>query len=64
MQKNNDISAPSAAALGVAIGCAVSLIVSTLPFSSSEKYRVAKQECEKSLPRDQYCVIVAVPEKK
>lgn len=36
-------------------------ILISLPFSDISLYKKAKEECEKSLPRDQHCVIIGVP---
>jgi hypothetical protein len=32
------------------------------PWSDSTKYKKAIKECEKTLPRDQHCKVVGVPE--
>jgi hypothetical protein len=32
------------------------------PWSDNTKYREAVHECEKSLPRDQHCKVIGVPE--
>lgn len=46
--------------LGTLMGC---VLLSTLPFSDAEKYRRAIKECEKTLPRDQHCIVIGVPGK-
>jgi len=46
----------------VVLGFMIFSILNTMPFADAEKYRRAKQECEKSLPRDQHCKIIGVPE--
>ena len=51
--------------LGITFGFII-VSVATL-FSDSSYYNVvknAKTECEKSLPRDQKCVIIAIPKDK
>jgi Tfp pilus assembly protein PilE len=51
--------------IGVFMAIAVVLILSAIPSTSYRNIvETAKSECEKSLPRDQYCVIVAVPVSK
>jgi len=34
------------------------------PGTITYKAIAAKEECQKSLPRDQYCIIAAIPEEK
>jgi hypothetical protein len=46
----------------IVLGFMIFSILSTMPFADAEKYRRAKQECEKSLPRNQQCKIIGVPE--
>ena len=46
--------------LGICIGWIVTCILNTMPFSDAAIYRKALNECEKSLPRDQQCVIIGV----
>jgi hypothetical protein len=46
----------------IVLGFLIFSILNTMPFADAEKYRRAKQECEKSLPRDQQCKIIGVPE--
>jgi hypothetical protein len=46
---------------GVFVGLFIAVLVNTLPFADSEKYRRAIKECERSLPRDQHCTVVGVP---
>jgi hypothetical protein len=43
-------------------GLFVASLLNTLPFADAEKARRAIKECEKSLPRDQQCKVVGVPE--
>lgn len=47
--------------LGSAIGM---LLLWAIPGSNYNIVHKAKTECEKNLPRDQKCVIIAVPEVK
>jgi hypothetical protein len=54
---------------GFCIGAFVSAllilaIMNLVPSSDANILRNAKSECEKSLPRDQECVIVAIPVSK
>lgn len=49
---------------GVVIGFVLCAAVASLPGSKINIYDRAKEQCERSLPRDQHCVIVAVPEAK
>ncbi len=46
--------------LGGVIGFLLSVAMSHLPFAYAAKYRAAIEECEKSLPRDQHCIVVGV----
>lgn len=51
---------------GMLIGAMISLIIAGLlvdltPATMHSEARDAKIECERSLPRDQYCKITAVP---
>lgn len=39
----------------------MAVINTNLPGSKVYRYNAAMEQCEKSLPRDQHCVIVAVP---
>ena len=51
--------------LGLFSGLILSIgIASVNPYSSMNKIDRAISECEKSLPRDQHCVMVGVPEVK
>jgi len=50
-------------------GCVVGVVVfmvllATLPGSIVKQANEALHECEKSLPRDQHCVVVALPASK
>ena len=50
-------------AIGTLIGFFLAVMaVTTSPTYSDMKHK--KEECEKSLPRDQHCVIMAVPVSK
>lgn len=44
------------------LGFMVAAILNTMPFADAEQYRKAKQECEKTLPRNQSCKVIGVPE--
>jgi len=46
--------------MGVAAGLTIAAILNTMPFADAEKYRRAKQECERTLPRNQECKVVGV----
>ena len=46
----------------VLLGFFIYAILNTMPFADAEKYRRAKEQCEKTLPRDQHCKVVGVPE--
>lgn len=37
-------------------------ILNTMPFADAEKYRRAKSECEKTLPRNQHCTVIGIPQ--
>lgn len=55
--------------LGLAIAMIVGFSVASLtelllPGSNFNSIYKAKADCEKSLPRDQHCVIIAIPEPK
>lgn len=60
MSNSNDQSA--GVKFGFILGVATILVVSQLPFSDLSKAQKALAECQKALPRNQRCVIVAVPE--
>lgn len=44
---------------GVVIGL---MVVNYFPGSLLQSAKIAIDECEKSLPRDQHCIISAIPE--
>lgn len=44
----------------IALGFFLCAILNTMPFADAEKYRQAIKHCEKSLPRDQNCVVIGV----
>jgi hypothetical protein len=46
---------------GLFIGMFIAALLNTLPFSDAEQYRRAIKECERTLPRDQHCVVIGVP---
>jgi hypothetical protein len=48
---------------GILMGFLIGAMLNTLPFSDAERYRRAIKECEKTLPRDQHCVVIGVPGK-
>ena len=50
------------AVMGFFVGVALMLGLSLLPSATHRIYMEAKAECEKPLPRDQHCKIIAVPE--
>lgn len=43
-------------------GLIVASLLNTMPFADAEKARRAIKECERTLPRDQYCKVIGVPE--
>lgn len=49
--------------IGWLLGFFVCGFLFSLPFTDNYKAQKAKQECEKTLPRNQHCVISAIPEK-
>lgn len=46
---------------GVGVGFIIAALLSKLPGSYYNLVTDAMHECEKSLPRDQHCTIVAIP---
>lgn len=50
--------------MGVFFGVIVCVLSTTIPASTLSVVRNAINECEKSLPRDQHCKIIAVPKEK
>lgn len=49
---------------GMVCSAVISLLVIFAPGTYRSMGKEAKEQCEKSLPRDQRCVITAVPEVK
>lgn len=49
---------------GIIIGFMVVVWLNAAPFSDASKYRESLKECEKSLPRDQQCKVIGVPDVK
>lgn len=47
---------------GSLIGFVVMLWLVSSPWSDNAKYRNAIKECEKTLPRDQQCKVIGVPD--
>lgn len=45
---------------GVFVGLFIAVMLNALPASNSSRYRAAIAECEKTLPRDQHCVVIGV----
>ncbi len=43
---------------------ALLLLIVLVPSSYNNQARIAKQECEKTLPRNQECKVIAIPEVK
>ena len=39
------------------------LIIDYIPHTTNYDVRILRQECEKSLPRDQHCILTTIPEK-
>ena len=46
---------------GFLAGVIVIVLVAHIPGSIIDVAKTAKKECEKHLPRDEHCVIIAVP---
>ena len=46
---------------GCIFGVIIMVLVNTFPFTDSAKYRDAIRECEKTLPRNEHCVVVGLP---
>jgi hypothetical protein len=59
----NDKADFGSAVMGFILGAALMFAVTTLPGSFAKMGKDARGECEKSLPRDQWCVVtvLAVP---
>ena len=47
---------------GALIGFIMALWLALAPWSDNAKYRTAIKECERTLPRDQHCKVIGVPE--
>jgi hypothetical protein len=47
--------------IGVIVGVMIVVLLNVLPWSYLAKAKVAVQECESTLPRNEECVITAVP---
>lgn len=50
-----------AAIFGFIFGIIAMVVVNTFPFTDSAKYRDAIKQCEKTLPRNEHCVVVGLP---
>jgi hypothetical protein len=46
----------------ILLGFLIGAILNTMPFADGEKYRRAIKECEKTLPRNQNCKVIGVPD--
>lgn len=46
---------------GIIIGFVIFGFFSIMPFTDRSKYNKAIEECEKDLPRNQYCKVIGVP---
>ena len=44
------------------LGMLAAVIINSLPFSDAFKYKTAIRDCERNLPRGEYCIVVGVPE--
>jgi len=51
-------------AIGFISGITTLLLLMHFTDSNVSRYKTAIAECEKSLPRDQYCKVIAVPIEK
>ena len=49
---------------GIVFGFVIAVWAFNSPWSDNMKYRNAIQECEKSLPRDQHCKVIGVPNER
>lgn len=49
---------------GVVFGALLIIGLSVMPGSNVSEYNIAKKACEKHLPRDEHCVIIALPVSK
>ena len=47
---------------GIVMGVIACVWLNAAPWTDASKYREAIKHCEKSLPRDQHCVVVGVPQ--
>lgn len=47
---------------GALLGFVFAAGLNTLSFSDAEKYRKAKRDCEQTLPRNQHCTVIGVPQ--
>ena len=49
---------------GICLGMVLQLlIIDYIPHTTNYDVRILRQECEKSLPRDQHCILTTIPEK-
>jgi hypothetical protein len=46
---------------GAIIGFMLALWLANAPWSDAMAYRKALRECERTLPRDQHCIVIGVP---
>ena len=59
MSENNETGAFF---IGIVVGfCIIATISVIFPSEQVKQYKNAINECEKTLPRNQHCVVVAVP---
>jgi hypothetical protein len=49
---------------GIMLGFSFTLIILNLPFTDHYKARQAIKQCEQTLPRNQHCMITAIPKDK
>lgn len=61
MSNSNNDQRPGVA-VGFILGFALCIAVFNLPWTDNYKAQTAVQECEKTIPRNQHCVIIAIPE--
>lgn len=50
--------------LGFILGFTVAIVIMALPSSDASLYRKAIDECEKTLPRNQHCKVMGIPEEE
>ena len=49
---------------GLIFGIFLFAMINGMPFTDASKYKEAIRQCEKSLPRDEHCVVIGIPVSK